>query len=625
MADDSEAEMERGIAQTMNSMAPGAVFSYAREGITMKVDDWRSEPLDIADMDRIVDRVAGQIEPFRNSDQEPWRDFRNTEVSLRRVRQVQAEFFPRTVVCKQCDAVTYRDNLKNLRDTNGTCPQSNCDGELQQIQFVLVHDCGSVTNLEPSPCDTHGFDFLHLSKGSPEDLTTWSFRCQANGCNHEDSLSGLCSGCGDYIGFPTPVEAGTVHYPQRDAFAEMPLVGVEEGDIPYGEPWTRVLMAAYLGNPDFRDEGITPESVASVPGLSPEQIDEHVKNIGEENRQAVLNMIKDLTPGEGYTRNTVVRINSDSVTVPNDREWHTLVGDQLFTYMRSTSGYVGDPADLEGIDNYPTTSSIDDYLAKDDFFKKHPEAKFYEQSLASIGVAGAWVVDNFPLLNILYGYTRDTPTAEETDLRSFEHRYDEDAVTIYGDRSPSEAIVLELDREKIVQWLLNNGSLIEPNAPDVADETALKRWFLETVDPRETQNPFTPIEDRLTEEIYRLIHSTSHALMSTASEQCGLDNDSISELILPNVPAIILYAESMEHFALGGMFTLFKTRINEWVADTKDYVSDCIYDPACRQSQGGAACHACMHVAEFTCEYYNQTLDRNVLTGSDEIEGFWDL
>jgi hypothetical protein len=32
-----------------------------------------------------------------------------------------------------------------------------------------------------------------------------------------------------------------------------------------------------------------------------------------------------------------------------------------------------------------------------------------------------------------------------------------------------------------------------------------------------------------------------------------------------------------------------------------------------------------MHAAEFTCEYYNQALDRNVLTGGDGVEGFWDL
>jgi len=625
VSSDDEAEMERGIAQTMNTMAPGAIFSYARRGITMKVEGWRAEPLEVADADRIVDRIAGQIEPFRNSDQRPWENFRDTEVSFRRVQQVNGKFFPRTVVCKNCDAVTYRKEAENLRETDGTCPQHDCSGELQQLQFVLVHDCGAVTNLRPNPCDSHGFDYLHLSRGAPEDLSTWSFRCHGTGCNYDSDMGGQCSGCGEYVGFPTPVEAGTVHYPQRDAFAEMPMIGVKQGDIPYGEEWCRVLMADYLGNPDYRAEGITPEEVASVPGLSPEELDEYLDKLGDGNRDIVLEMVQDLTPGEGYTRNTVVRLNRDDIQTPDDREWYTLVADQLFTFMRCTEGYVGDDSELDDGTEYPTSNSINDYLNDDSFLDKHLEAKFYKKNLATLGITDAWVVDNFPLLNILFGYTRDSPHASETDLQSFDHPYKDDGLSIYGDRSPSEAIVLEMDRKKIIQWLLNNGSLTEPNAPNLDDETELKRWFLENVDPRETQNPFTPINDQLTEEIYRLVHSTSHTLMSTASKQCGLDNDSISELILPNVPAIVLYAKSMEHFALGGMFTLFKTRINEWVGDAKTYAENCIYDPACRSSEGGAACHACMHVAEFTCEYYNQALDRNLLIGTETTDPFWEL
>jgi hypothetical protein len=113
--------------------------------------------------------------------------------------------------------------------------------------------------------------------------------------------------------------------------------------------------------------------------------------------------------------------------------------------------------------------------------------------------------------------------------------------------------------------------------------------------------------------------------MSTASEQCGLGTDSISELLLPTVPAIVLYAQSMEHFALGGMFTLFKTRIHPWIDDAVDHASRCIYDPACLDDDEGAACHACLHVSEFTCEYYNGALDRELLVGGQEHTPFWDI
>ncbi|WP_205625963.1 DUF1998 domain-containing protein [Halorubrum tropicale] len=625
MSEENGAEMERGIAQVMHDMGPGAVFSFARSGITMKVDEWRAEPLEGIDSGLVADHLAGRVESFRNGDQPPWRDIRDRGMDFYRVTSVSGEFFPTTVVCKECNAVTYRDTPKGLRQVGGSCPRGDCSGDLQQIQFVLVHDCGTVTNLTPSPCDScEALDHIYLKRGAPESLRTWSFRCDR--CpSHKEELSGYCEGCGDYIGVATPVESGSVYYAQRDAIVEIPPIGVSEADIPYGEGWARVLMAAHLENPDLGADDIPVEKVAATEGIDEEQIENYVDKLGEENREIVLEMIRDLSPGDGFSRNAVVAMNEKDVTAPDDRNWHTLVAHQLFAYLRCTRGYQGVRADIEDVDRHPTPRSLDEFVEDDDFVEKHPEAKYYRKNLETLNVSDAWVVDNFPLLNLLFGYTRDSPSAGETDLQPFEHPYDDETLAIYGDRSPSEAIVLELDRRAIIEWLLENSTLVKRDAPDLNDDQALKQWFLENVDPREIQNPFTPIEDPMTEDVYTLIHSMSHALMSTASEQCGLDRDSISELLLPNVPAIILYAESMEHFALGGMFTLFKTQINDWIADTKKFASECIYDPACKNAEEAAECHACMHVSEFTCEYFNESLDRNMLVGSEDLDPFWDM
>jgi hypothetical protein len=74
------------------------------------------------------------------------------------------------------------------------------------------------------------------------------------------------------------------------------------------------------------------------------------------------------------------------------------------------------------------------------------------------------------------------------------------------------------------------------------------------------------------------------------------------------------------------MFTLFKTQIRNWVKDSKEFARECIYDPACANSESGAACHACMHVSEFTCENFNANLDRNMLVGTgDRYDAFWDI
>lgn len=626
MFEENEADMERGIAQVMHDLGPGAVFSFARSDVTMKVDKWHHEPLDGIDAGLVADHLAGRVESYRNGDRQPWRDVRDRDIDFFRVTKVSGEFFPTTVVCKECNAVTYRKTPKGLREVGGTCPRGDCSGDLQQIQFVLVHNCGTVTNLEPAPCqnhDSHGLDHIYLKRGAPESLRTWSFRCER--CDHQQDLSGYCDGCEDFIRVATPVESGSVYYAQRDAIVEVPPIGVDEDDIPYGEAWSRVLMAAHLENPNLAADGVPIEKVAATEGIDSEKIEEYVDKLGEGNRDLVLEMIRDLSPGDGFSRNAVVAMNKDDVAAPDDRSWHTLIAHQLFAYLRCTQGYQGATEDIEDVDRHPTPRPLDKFVEDEDFLEKHLEAKFYRRNLQTLNIQNAWIVDNFPLLNLLFGYIRDSPSANEADLQPYEHPYDDEAIAMYGDRSPSEAIVLELDRRAIIEWLLDNSPLLKQDAPDLDDEKALKQWFFENVDPREVQNPFTPIEDPMTEQVYTLIHSMSHALMSTASEQCGLDRDSISELLLPNVPAIILYAESMEHFALGGMFTLFKTQINDWVADTKNFASECIYDPACKNAEEAAACHACMHVSEFTCEYFNESLDRNMLVGSEALDSFWDM
>jgi hypothetical protein len=66
--------------------------------------------------------------------------------------------------------------------------------------------------------------------------------------------------------------------------------------------------------------------------------------------------------------------------------------------------------------------------------------------------------------------------------------------------------------------------------------------------------------------------------------------------------------------------------MHPWIDHAVEQSRRCIYDPACRNDQDGAACHACLHLSEFSCEHFNGELDRRVLLDLDEGRtGFWDL
>jgi len=623
------AEMERGVAQVLANFVPGDLFDYARYGITMKVDEWHHQEMDV-DQRRIANHVEGRVSSFRNGGSPPWSELDDARIDVFRPQQVYGEIFPTTMVCKRCDHVEYRDTAKGFQYTNGRCTRSGCGGQLQQLSFIATHDCGEIFTLRPSGCGSHGYDDIRLNRGVPEDMRTWSFEC---GICHQRTgdLSAYCDRCDEPVRSIQPTNAGSVFYPQREVIVDIPHVGVQEGEIPYGEEWTRILMAAHLGDVDLDEKDVTLEDIAISEQSEEEVLEDLYDQFGEdwveENKEQALQ----IAMGNSPSRGTVVAQNRDRVQLPAERiqedtgAAYTAVAHELFTFLRSTRGYEGGSMRETVEERHPTPRSLSGFVDDDEFVEKYPQAKLYREKLNRINVVDAWVVDNFPLLNTVFGYTRDSPDASETTLRAFDHPYNLDALTVWGDRSPSEAIVLELDRAAIVEWLIENGYLTDSTAPDTDDDAELKRWFLSNFDNTQTQNPFTPIEDEITDVLYRLIHSSSHALMSTASEQCGLDTDSISELLLPTVPAIVLYAQSMEHFALGGMFTLFKTRVHPWIDDAVDHASRCIYDPACLDDDEGAACHACLHVSEFTCEYYNGALDRELLVGGDEHTPFWDV
>lgn len=616
------AEMERGVAQVLNNFEPGDTFDFGKHGISMMVNRWEVERMTDIDEAKVSDHIASKVRGFRNSNQRPWGSLGEVELDFFRPQKVYGDVFPRLLECQDCGAVEYKDSTEYITYTNGKCERETCNGNLKQVAFVLVHECGSIRSIPPKPCSSHRYEYIQLDRGSPEDMTTWNFKCGICG-RRTGTLDGKCNSCGEHISRAKPLSSGSVFYPQRDVIVDIPTVEKESGAIPYGEDWARVVMHAYLGAVDLDEDGVTLERVATKEGTRSEEIEDLIDEVGEEHRDSILETVSSGPPA----REDVVESNREDVNLPGedlDDSIYSLTANELLTFLRCSHGYEGPDSQVENSERHPSPTSIDDYLEQDGFMEKYPQAKQYRDKLEKVNICGAWIVDNFPLLSFSFGYTRGSPEASETNLHPFDHPYAADAIPVYCDRSPAEAIVLEIDRESILEWLVDEEVVPAEKTPG-DDERARKIWFLENVDIRQVQNPFDPIEDQTTQMIYRVLHSMSHALMATASEQCGLDSDSISEVILPSVPAIILYGQSMEHFALGGMFTLFKTRIHPWIDDSIAHAERCIYDPACRSDEGGAACHACLHASEFTCEYYNEELDRTVLVGDDNTQPFWNI
>jgi len=648
MSSDDDASMKRGIAQVLYNFGEGNIFDYGQHDMAMEVTRVLAKPFGESDEDErgfshSADRVAGDIKSrakkFRNGDEPPWDELSASDLDAFRPTRVKGELYPLTMVCENtdCHQVETRPSPTDFYATDhegqdpGTCPA--CGSSLQQLPFVLTCECGNVYPPRPTAeCEDHGYKQYRLHKPT-RDPATWEFRCVCG--DDMGQLGNYCEDCNTYLSGPTPPGGGGIYYPQTLVLVAIPAVGAGRDELEQGETWGRILAASHLGLVPIGEEN-TLEDIASREGEQEEIEQLREEGWSDEDIQQYLEMQADAGREVSHLNRTSVASETDEIFEPvrsgtvDEERAYTTIADQLFTFQRATSGYEGNPADIEDV-RHPDPTSLTYLLEETDLAERYPRAEKYREKLDRINVTEAWVVDSFPLLTVLFGYTRESPTARETDLNTFTHPFgDEDKVPVFADRSPSEAIILEIDREAIVQWLLENNVIKESRAPDITEdmdekekEREYKAWFLNNVDSVATTNPFEPIEDPVTEEVYTLLHSMSHALISTGSDECGLEADSISELIMPNVPAIALYAQSTKHFALGGMFTLFKTRIHPWVDRAVDHAEQCLFDPACMQDDGGAACHACLHLNPVSCESLNEHLDRQLLVGGEEL--FWDV
>ena len=129
---------------------------------------------------------------------------------------------------------------------------------------------------------------------------------------------------------------------------------------------------------------------------------------------------------------------------------------------------------------------------------------------------------------------------------------------------------------------------------------------------------------------YVMLHALSHALMTTVALECGYATTSLAERIyaLPEGYGILIYTASPgSEGTLGGLVEVGR-HLHRHVRAALERARLCSSDPVCAQHSPdepheqrwlhGAACHACMLIAEPSCEQRNQFIDRALLVPTVE-------
>lgn len=238
-----------------------------------------------------------------------------------------------------------------------------------------------------------------------------------------------------------------------------------------------------------------------------------------------------------------------------------------------------------------------------------PQAKVrYEQlyppAVERAKLEAVELLDDFPVLNAVYGYTRggDSP---DSILRPFPSGGS--AIGVHGQLAHTEGLLFRLDPMQVGRWLHARGLL--PTMPDTPTNVRLAVLRQSQI-PRPGEELDSPT---FGSKLLTLVHSYAHRVLRRISAFAGIDRDSLSEYLIPLHLGFIVYASTRGDFVLGGLQALFEHDLDKALDDIVDGEHRCPLDPGC--AKHGGACVACLHVGEPSCRFFNGFLDRDVLFG----------
>jgi hypothetical protein len=246
------------------------------------------------------------------------------------------------------------------------------------------------------------------------------------------------------------------------------------------------------------------------------------------------------------------------------------------------------------------------------------------------GLSEIALITDFPIATTVFGYTRVSPDPEtaigdrriHTTFRrfpTFRMSGDslQDKIPVFCRVAETEGLLVRIDPVRLLAWVdrMCPGSIGEVPA----DESEAKLRLLGCVG--DVDRFVTPAGmSEITRTIFGLVHTASHALIRAAASLAGVERAGFGEYLFPRIGTFVIYNANTE-FNLGGLTTLFEEELEILLARARydPLARECVYDPVCRE-QHHSSCHACTHLGEMACAYFNRAMSRQFLFGP---QGFW--
>ena len=611
-------KMTRGKQQILFNYLPGKTFDFDKSNLLAEVKSIRG----IEKIDLNLNLVLQAIERYASAWEENlakiFHDPRPEQFVLLQPTRVFSHVYPKVMWCqeKSCGRVfdyNGRDRLPK------TC--SNCrTGQLIQLRWIKVHRCGHIEELTPpyrcKECDTTNSQFRLDTRGS-ERIT--GFRWICGKCNQATNLfGGYCTACDwrEMTGLTDArlkqmsIEvhrAGRTYYPHYVELLNQP--GTEMSAFLSMDDWQLVTAASFLELPQMQGQLLMHfaerrrQSSQAQFELSEDEVTK-LREIGyteakiEQYRkmQEALRGIRQ-TSSQNQSATNIGQVLVEQTGVSEDI-WRA-AGQEMLEAVLPTQA--GQTQELFRLDNPSPNQQTAGKIAR------------------GMGVERLTLTTDFPMTLATFGFSRAAYEPNECSLNSFPADADHQGkFPIFVDIVQADAIIVRLDGERVWRWLEENN--FSPTLPTQATNPDVARhaYFVQMFNN-------IPLRQRLTYEepearmVFGLLHTMSHLFVRRASLLCGLDRTSLAEYVLPRALTFVVYCRHHHGATIGALASLFEQSLAEWLSQIFSDTRRCLYDPVCHQQHGGN-CHACTHLAETSCRFFNLNLGRCFLFGGPDDE-----
>jgi hypothetical protein len=595
--------MNRGKQQVLFNYLPNRTFDFEQIAAIARVIGIRGDPRTDLNGTVLLRRIAEDVGAW----QENFRPALRDDV-LRQIdrfvfldpKSVQSELFPKILWCQNrgCGRIfdfRHRDSLPNR------CPSCN-QGQLLQLRFVKIHRCGALQPLLPPNClQCHTNTNMALDTRGSERISSFQWICRA--CNRGvDLFRGLCHECQwpDTTLRNMDIEvhrAGRTFYPHTTVLLNIPHRNLD-GFFDLAE-WPAIAAAKFFYMPEVANRALTDfrlgmhgHQTTQSFGLSGSDLDDLMR------RQAG----GELTPEQLVREMQILRQR-------RQQEQQASSPSGIVQALSQASGIPWPIWECAGQEMLEAIMPIE--IGR----PQNPTAAS-AQIARQMGMSRLVLVSDYPIITATYGFSRAEYQPNQCQLNPFPaHTEHGGKFPVFVDQVQADALLLSLNPDRVIYWLERNGC--QPIIPTGHNPALARRAYfvqlLSNVPLRETLRS----DRREARMVFGLLHTLSHFSVRQAALFCGLDPTSLSEYLLPRALTFALYCNHRFGATIGALTALFEQSLVEWLNAIRES-RRCVYDPVCRSRSGN--CHACTHLAETSCRFFNLNLSRSFLFGGQDLE-----